>query len=289
MEVMGNLVAQEDIRIHRQRDLEETEQIQKLIRVRWWAPALIAAAVGLSVLGGLDDRFLLLLWAAGYILAYNLLCYQMNQKPATTAATMPSDRRRSIYWQAALDCSAVCLLAYLSGGIASPAYFLLAIPTGLVASRLAPRPVYTFTACVLACVTLLAIFEQAGWLPHRFMVWQSQTSSPVRSSGQFFFDLSMIYFTVLAVASLAVSMSNTDRRNTCRLEDSCESLTRLNQKFWRLFSMIQTIGSTPNLNQVLNIVSSQTAAVMNVKGISIKLLSEDARMVSGPIRVLHRW
>ena len=39
--------------------------------------------------------------------------------------------------------------------------------------------------------------------------------------------------------------------------------------------MIQTIGSTPNLNQVLNIVSSQTAAVMNVKGISIKLLSED--------------
>jgi len=275
MEVMGNFVAQEDIRFHRQRDLEETEQIQKLIRMRWWAPALIAAAVVLSVLGGLGDRFLLLLWAAGYILAYNLLCYLMNRRPAAAAATIPADRRLSVFCQAALDCSAVFLLAYLSGGIASPAYFLLAIPTGLVASRLAPRQVYIFTACVLACVTLLAIFEQAGWLPHRFMVWLSQTSSPVGNIEQFFFHLLMIYFTVLAIASLGVSLSNTDRKKTCELEDSCEFLARLNQKFWRLFSMIQTVGSTPNLNQVLNIVSSQTAAVMNVKGISIKLLSED--------------
>ena len=44
MEVMGNFLRQEDLRIQRQSVLEESEQIQRLIKMRWWAPALIAAA-----------------------------------------------------------------------------------------------------------------------------------------------------------------------------------------------------------------------------------------------------
>ena len=74
MEVMGNFLRQEDMRIQRQSVLEESAQIQRLIKIRWWVPALIVAATGLSFLGGFDDRLLLLLWAAGYILGYNLLC-----------------------------------------------------------------------------------------------------------------------------------------------------------------------------------------------------------------------
>ena len=267
MEVMGNFIPEADIRIHRHSDLMASEQAQRLIKMRWWAPALILAAVGLSVLGGLNDRYLLLLWAAGYILVYNLLFYRVNLRTSAVPDAMVFDWRHSVCWQSALDCSAVCMLAYLTGGISSPASFLLAIPVGVAATRLIPRSAYIFTACVLAGVTLFAVCEQAGWLP--------QPSPTAPYFEPFSFNLLTLYLTVVTIAWLGVSMANATRKNIRTLEDLCESQARLNQKYWRLFSMIQTIGSTPNLNQVLNIVSSQTAAVMNVKGISIKLLSED--------------
>jgi len=277
MEVMRNIIPEGGIRIERPPDLKESELIQRLIRMRWWAPALIAAAVGLIVLGGSDNRFLLLLFAAGYILGYNLLCYRMSLRHAAAPAEANFGRQHSIFWQSALDCSAIGLLAYLTGGISSPVFFLLLIPVSLAATSLIPRSAYKFTAWVLGGVTLFAVCEQAGWLPQRFMILPPQTAAPAGNRAQFFFDLLTLYLAIAAIAGLGASISNTARRKTRMLEDLCGSQERLNQKFWRLFSMIQTVGSTPNLNQVLNIVSSQTAAVLNVKGISIKLLSEDGR------------
>jgi len=275
MELMGDFGLQEANRILRRSDLEESEQIRRLIKMRWWACALITAVVGLSVLGGFDDRFLRLLWAAGYILGYNLLCYRRSQRLATAPDAMTPDLQRSISRQSVLDCSAVGLLAYLSGGISSPVSSLLAVPIIVVAIRLEQRAAYTFAACVLAGAALFAGFEQAGWLPRRFMLLQPDAAAATRFSASFLFDLSMVWLTVVTITFLGVSMSNTTRKKRRTLEDLCGSLTRLNEKFWRLFSMIQTIGSTPNLDQVLNIVSSQSAAVMNVRGISIKLLSDD--------------
>jgi len=212
---MGNFVQNEDIRIQRQPDLAESDQIQRLIKIRWWIPALTAAGV--------------------------------------------------------------CCLAFLTGGISSPVTFLLVIPIIVAATRMDPRPSYAFTACVLAGATLLAVCEQADWLPRGLMVLQPQTEAAASQPAPILFDLLIIWLTAATVAWLGVSMSNKTRKKTGTLENLCRSLTRLNQKFWRLFSMIQTIGSTPNLKQVLNIVSSQSAAVMKVKGISIKLLSEDGK------------
>jgi signal transduction histidine kinase len=212
---MGNFVQNEDIRIHRQSDLAESEKIQSLTKLRWWFPALTAAAV--------------------------------------------------------------CLLAILTGGISSPVSFLLVIPIFVAATRMEPLPSYAFTACVLGGVTLLAVFEQAGWLPRRLMILPPQTEAAAEQSAPILFDLLMIWLTAATIAWLGVSISNTARKKTATQENLCGSLERLNQKFWQLFSMIQTIGSTPNLKQVLDIVSSQSAAVMQVKGISIKLLSEDGK------------
>lgn len=47
------------------------------------------------------------------------------------------------------------------------------------------------------------------------------------------------------------------------------------ERFDALFSLIQTIGSIRNLNQVLDIVTQELALVMGVKAVSVKLLSED--------------
>ena len=97
MEVMGNFIPEADIRIHRQSDLMASEQAQRLIKMRWWAPALILAAVGLSVLGGLNDRYLLLLWAAGYILVYNLLFYRVNLRTSAVPDAVCSGLQRRMH------------------------------------------------------------------------------------------------------------------------------------------------------------------------------------------------
>ena len=43
--------------------------------------------------------------------------------------------------------------------------------------------------------------------------------------------------------------------------------------------MTETIGSVKNLKRVLNMVTSELCQVMNVLGISVKLLSEDGKLL----------
>jgi nitrogen-specific signal transduction histidine kinase len=271
MEVLQGFVPEEDIPILRQADREEFEQLRWLIKIRWAAPVLITAWVGLSMWTGFVQPCLQLLLAAGYILGYNLLCYRMRLRLAAAPDATSSKVQRFVEWQAAFDCSAVCLLAYFSGGIASPAAFLVVLPISVAATHLTPRSAYGFAAWVAAGITIFAVFEQTGWLPSRWMIHRYKTDA----AAPYFFQLGTLYLTVAAVTLVGVAGTNVIRSKARELQDSCASTTRLNRKFWRLFSMTQTIGSLQNLNQVLDLVTVETAAVMKVKGVSIKLLSED--------------
>jgi len=271
MEVLRDYIPEENNRIDRVADRKEPERLQWLVKMRWWAPALITAGVGLGLWTGFADRGLPLLVTAGYILGYNLLCYRMSLRPAVAPdATIPN-LQRSVKWQAVLDCSAVCLLTYFTGGITSATAFLVVLPLIVTATHLPPRSAYGFSAWVVAGIVLLAVFDQTGWLPSRWMLFRHETSA----AAAYFFDLLTLCLTVAAVTFIGVTVSNTTRDRYRALEDICASTTRLNQKFWRLFSMSQSIGSVQSLDQVLDAVTAETAAVMDVKGVSVKLLSED--------------
>jgi signal transduction histidine kinase len=64
-----------------------------------------------------------------------------------------------------------------------------------------------------------------------------------------------------------------------KLSEYNKSILVFNQRLWHLLSMIQTIGSAQHLEQVLDVVSLESAMVMEVKGISVKLLSEDGKFL----------
>jgi signal transduction histidine kinase len=275
MEALQDFISEEADSLYRSSDREETQWLEWLVRIRWWAPALIAVVAGLSLLVEFDVKSGILLLVAGYILGYNLLLYRWNMNFGTAPVTARPSRDRSVCWQAALDGSAVFLLAYFTGGIASPVSFLFVLPIILVSVRLSPRAAAAFSAVLLAVVTLVAGCERSGWLPLPASVFQTGELN----LGRFSFYVVMLCLIIGAVTFLTAATAQFARNKTKALENLYESATGLNQKFWQLFAMIQSIGSAHDLNQVLSVVSSKTAAVMNVKGISIKLLSEDGKQL----------
>jgi signal transduction histidine kinase len=254
---------------------EEVERIQWLISIRWWAPLLIATLAGMGVLAGFDEGVAKLFLVAAYVVGYNTFFYRWSRKlEAQPAATLPTLHRFEI-WQAAVDCSALWLLAYFTGGTMGPVCFLFVLPMIPVSTTLSARATYGFMAFVLAGITLLAIVEQLGWLPHQALIFRQKEIFSPPNLHQPLFGLLVLYLLVATATFLATTLFKAKRDKTETLEALFESATQLNQKFWRLFSMIQTIGSAQNLDKVLRMVTSESAAVMKVQGTSVKLLSDD--------------
>ncbi len=275
MKAPRNFLSEEGRQVCRNTIREEMERIQWLINIRWWAPILIAAIAAMGVATGFDGSVAKLFIVAAYVLGYNAFFYRWRLRlGAEPAATIPR-LQHCTTWQAALDCSAIVLLAYLNGGTISPMSFLIVLPIILVATVLSSRPAYGFAAFVLAGITLVDIFELVGWLPHQSPVFRQKAIFSPPSLQQVLFNLMVLYLLAAIATFLTTTLSKAKRDNTEALEDLFESATQLNQKFWRLFSMIQAIGSAQNLDQVLRVVTSESAAVMEVQGISVKLLSDD--------------
>jgi signal transduction histidine kinase len=67
------------------------------------------------------------------------------------------------------------------------------------------------------------------------------------------------------------------RKRIENLAELSEAIVALNNKLNALYGITRSISSTNRFEQVLGIVSSELAGVMNVDGISIKLLSEDGQ------------
>jgi signal transduction histidine kinase len=277
MKAPRDFLSEEGIQLGRNSVREEVERIQWLISIRWWAPILITAIAGMGVLAGFDGGLAKLFLVAAYVAGYNTFFYRWSRRLEAEPVATQHRLHHFVIWQAAVDCSALLLLTYFTGGTISPVCFLFVLPMIPVSTILSARSTYGFTAFVLAGITLLAIVEQLGWLPHQSPIFRQKEIFSPPNLQQLLFSLLILYLLVTTATFLATTLSKVKRDKTKALEDLFESVTKLNRKFWRLFSMIQNIGSAQNLEQLLDVVSSEAAVVMNVKGISIKLLSEDAK------------
>jgi hypothetical protein len=80
-------------------------------------------------------------------------------------------------------------------------------------------------------------------------------------------------FAFFTAFSLSAAMNMLANR-VLSLAELNEAVTALNDRLNALYAMTQAIGSKQHLNQVLNIVTSELARVMEVQAISVKLLTE---------------
>ncbi len=89
----------------------------------------------------------------------------------------------------------------------------------------------------------------------------------------------LVFFaaSVFVTAALTTAIMRRLRRRVRDLAETTGEVASLNDKLNSLYAMLSTVGSERTLSRILDVVTSELVAVMDVAGVAVKLLSEDGR------------
>jgi len=247
------------------------------VRLRWWVPPSIVAGTAAARAIGVGFPVVEVLLVAAFILLYNIVFFAVSLQYREEPIHEGGPFRRFAFWQVVLDYAAMFLLIHFTGGAASPFIFFFIFHIIFTSILLPPLSAYGFAALVVAGMGLIAASEYAGWIQNHSLLFRGSAINLAREPFHMFVELSFFAASVFIAAFSTTSVMTMLRRWILELGKLSESVNLLNNKLQTLFSMIETIGSAQHLEQVLNKVTSALQAVMNVKGISVKLLTEDGR------------
>ncbi len=246
------------------------------IRLRWGAPPAILIAAGLAFLCGYRINPAAVIAAAGLILAGNTALWGWSREMAPDAWQRPERLQYFIYWQLCLDFGVILLLIHFTGGIHSRLLYLSLIPILFAASILPRRSAWAVASTVVAGVALITIGAHREWI-----AWHPVTAGPGPGISTTFADMALNLFffaaTVSITAFLSITVMRVFFRRVQQLATKSDSLAAYNQRFNTLFSMVKAIGAIRQLDRVLETATHEVAMVMDVKAISVKLLSEDGK------------
>jgi len=247
------------------------------VQLRWWVPPSIVLATAAAHLLGVGFPVLEVLLVAAFILLYNIVFYAVSLHYRETPIREGGPFRPFAFWQVVLDYAAMFLLIHFTGGAASPLIFFFIFHIIFTSILLPPLSAYGFATLVVAGMSLIAAAEFLGFLENHTLVFRDSAINLAREPYHMFVELSFFAASVFIAAFSTTSIMTMLRKRILELGQLSESVNQLNNKLQALFSMIEAIGSAQHLDQVLNKVTSALQAVMNVKGISVKLLSEDGK------------
>ena len=249
------------------------------IKIRWFVPPLILAILFVGTLSGFDIPELSFFLIALFIGFYNLCFYLVSRKKQSI---LTGNRRYIIRFdclQFIMDFIALFMLIHLTGGIASVLIFLFIFHIIFASTILPKASGYGFAILAVAGMAAIHISDYTGFIKSHPVVFSGKIITPVLSPIQslliLIFFAASIFFTVF----LASAFVSNIRRRVYRLADLTEAEQNLNRRLNSLYTMTETIGSVKNLPMVLNRVTSELCDVMDVLGISIKLLSNDGKFL----------
>jgi signal transduction histidine kinase len=249
------------------------------VRIRWGAAFGLLAAVAAARAAGAVLAVGGFVLAALILLGGNILIYRRLSRPGGMQSRSDPKRRRLVAWQAAIDGAALWVVAYFSGGATSPLALGFLLPIFFAAVLLPARAAFAFCAAVLAALSFMALGELSGWLPHQSVSFHGADLVPPPHPLQTLGALG----TIGAVAFLSVLLAASALGGLRRQVQDQEHLRQSEEVFTRrlqgAFSILDTIGSVRDLNRLLETAVSEVALVMQVKGVSVKLLSDDGKFL----------
>ncbi len=256
---------------------EIVERSQRLVGIRWWgALALISAVLGARAAGAVFSAWPFLL-AALLPLGGNALLYRTGSRRKDPAGASPLEHRPLVIWQAVVDAIALWVLTYFSGGVTSPLVFGFLLPVLLVSALLPARAAGTFCGSVLTVLCLTALAESWAWLPHQAVFFRGVELVPAPPPMRTLAFLGVLVGATFATAALAGSFARTHRRQVQDIGRLRETEALFSRRLRSVFSILETIGSVHDLHRVLETAVAEVAGVMQVKGASVKLLSDDGK------------
>ena len=247
--------------------------------IRWWvAPGFLTAVLGVQAAGAVFSAWPFVL-AALFLLAGNIVICRIFARRKDLLSRSARELHQLVSWQAAVDGIALWAVTYLSGGVTSPLAIGFLFPVFFVSVLLPARTAYAFCGIVLAAVGLMALAELRGWLPHQTIIFHGAELVPASHPVRTLTFLGVLAAVAFATAALAGSV-------TCSLRCQVQDLGRLREteavfsrRLHSVFSILETIGSVRDLHRVLETAVAEVAGVMQVKGASVKLLSEDGKFL----------
>ncbi|MEW6441983.1 MAG: ATP-binding protein [bacterium] len=249
------------------------------IRLRWLVPPGIVAATALARFAGAEIAAWPILAVAALILAYNLGLFAWGRRFGRDPSEEAASLRRFARWQVGLDYGAMFLLIHLTGGAASPLLFFFIFHIIFASILLPSRSAYGFSALAVAGVGLLTGAEYLGWIPHHPLHFQGKGIELPQPLFHLMVAWGFFAATVIITAFATSSIMQVLRRRIDDLVELSETVADLNDKLGTLYTMVQAIGSAQKFDLVLQTVVRELASVMEVKGISVKLLSENGRVL----------
>jgi len=249
------------------------------VRIRWGvAPGLLAAVLAAQAAGIVFTAWTFILVAV-FVLTGNILIYRRFSRPQTILSRTRQERQQLVAWQAAIDGAALWAVTYFSGGVTSPLTVGFLLPVFFVAVLLPMRTAYVYCAAVFAALSFTALFELYGWLPHQSVSYHGADLVPSPHPMRTLATLGILGAVAFLTAGLMGSAISSFRQQVQDLERLRQTEVVFNRRLQGIFSILETIGSVRDLNRVLETAVSEVALVMQVKGASVKLLSEDGKFL----------
>lgn len=233
----------------------------RLILTRWAAGGLVLLLTVLFVRllhYPLPERPLYLTGAA--ILTYNAILTWLARRigPATPDAYLQR-LRRFVILQVALDWLSMSVFLHLTGGVTSPAIPFFLIHMVMVTILLRNRSSIIYVALGTGALTLIAVLERAGVLPHYAVIPSLPPTlhrDPVYILAQIAFFAVAAFATVYLVALVMRRLRERERQVGALLQSS------------------HAVSSTLSLSDVLRRLAESTARALSVRRASIRLLDE---------------
>jgi signal transduction histidine kinase len=257
---------------------ELARQVAWQIRLRW------AAGLGVVVAAWFATSILTIqlpLWplcVVGLsILLYNALFQLYLSRLEREAASEP----RIFDWfakaQASLDWLAMILLVHFSGGVESPLLFYFIFHLIIASILLSRRACYFFATLAALALGALAILESRDIVAHVSLGFMP---TPLYQNGLYIasvlsFFTTSLYISVYLATSVTINLRQKDRE-LLRLQ---QRLSSAYQRIQTLYEVTKTVGSTLNLEEVLNLIAQGAAEAMQVKACTIRLLDEGGQRV----------
>ena len=259
---------------------------EKLFKLSWWpvrirwgvAPGLLAVVWMAQAAGVVFPAWAFVLVAA-FILIGNLCIYRHFSRLEPGPPQSLPKCHQLVGWQAVIDGIALWALTYLTGGVTGPLAVSVLLPVAFVSMLLPARVAVAFCTALLAALGIMSGAEVCGWLPHQSLSFRGTAIVPIphpmRTMSSWGFWASTAYLTVAllgaAVSGIRQQIQDIERRG------QTEAVTR--RRLQSIFSTLDAIGSVRDLKRVLETAVAEVALVMQVKGISVKLLSEDGKLL----------
>jgi signal transduction histidine kinase len=247
------------------------------VRLRWWVPPLIWAGLLIGRVLQVRLEALVLFLVSLLILAYNVLFHQWHLRFVREKKLQTEDQLRSFTrWQVVSDFGSIFLFVHFTGGGSSPFVFFFIFHIIFASILLKHRTAWIFAASVALGMGLLTAAESIGYLAHHPMTYRGTTV--ISLTGQALPALiTWVFFAITVVISSLVTTSIMEmvRRRILRLAELSEAVLVLNNKLRSLHTIVNSMVGTRDADRILNLVCAELARVMEVQGISVKLLSED--------------